>query len=141
MANGRANLSSRSLLGRRLWWLIAGRAATVIFLLIMGTTWKWNSQGASFNSSFRAVSPLIVTIAGLTLIYCSARLAWKNYVVQARLQFICDVVLVTWLVWITGVASSPYAALYIVIIAVASLFLGPRGAMIISIGCVAAFNG
>jgi hypothetical protein len=36
-----------------------------------------------------------------------------------------DVLLVTWLVWITGNANSPYAALYIVIISVASLFVGP----------------
>ena len=48
--------------------------------------------------------------------------------------------LVTWLVWITGAVHSPYAALYIVIISVASLFVGPRGAMITSIGSAAAFN-
>ena len=59
---------------------------------------------------------------------------------QARLQFFFDMLLVTWLVWMTGNAASPYAAIYIVIISVASLFLGPRDTMIASIGCAAAFN-
>jgi len=83
---------------------------------------------------------LILSVAGLTLVYCVARLAWKNYLVQARVQICLDVLLVTWLVWISGNISSPYAALYIVIISVASLFLGRRGALITSIGSAAAFN-
>ena len=47
---------------------------------------------------------------------------------------------VTWLVSATGNVSSPYAALYVVIISVASLFVGPRGAMITSVVSAAAFN-
>src|SRR5262252_6854088 len=141
MPTGRPTLSSRSPLGRRLWWLIAGRAATVIVLVIIGATWKWKSQGATLNSSLGLVSPLILTVAGLTMVYCIARLVSKNYIGQSRIQVVFDILLVTWLVWITGVSSSPYAALYILIISVASLFVGPRGAMITSIGCVAAFNG
>jgi two-component system sensor histidine kinase PilS (NtrC family) len=37
-------------------------------------------------------------------------------------------------------SQSPYVALYIVIIAISSLFLGPRGALITSVGCAAAFT-
>jgi two-component system, NtrC family, sensor histidine kinase PilS len=44
------------------------------------------------------------------------------------------------LVWITGAVHSPYSALFIVVISVASLFIGPRGALITSIGSAAAFN-
>src|SRR5213075_3016112 len=64
----------------------------------------------------------------------------ENFLAQARLQIAFDVLLATWLVWNTGYVNSPYAALYIVIISFASLFLGPRGALITSIGCAAAFN-
>jgi len=47
---------------------------------------------------------------------------------------------VTWLVWITGGVRSPYTALYIVVISVASWFIGPRSALITSIGSAVAFN-
>lgn len=109
-------------------------------LLLAGVVWKWNAPGNGLASSLRTVSPLILTVVGLSILYCAARLFWKNFLAQARFQFLADVVLVTWLVWTTGNISSPYAALYVVIIAVASLFLGPRGAMITSIGSAAAFN-
>src|SRR5436309_6041924 len=87
--------SPPSPLGRRLWWLIAGRAAAAVLLLLMAAAWKWNSQTNSINS-FRAVTPLMLSVAGLTLAYCIARLAWKNFLAQARLQILFDVLLVTW---------------------------------------------
>src|SRR6266536_3484172 len=131
--------SPQSPLGRRLWGLITGRAATGVLHLLIAGVWKWSSQSNPITS-FRSVTPLILTVAGLTLAYCVARLAWKDFLAQARLQILFDVVLVTWLVWISGNVSSPYVALYIVIISVASLFLGRRGALITSIGSAAAFN-
>ncbi|MFN2576334.1 MAG: nitrogen regulation protein NR(II) [Pyrinomonadaceae bacterium] len=127
------------LLGRRLWWLIGGRAATAVLLLLIAAAWKSNSHSNLLNSSM-AVAPLMLTVAGLTLVYCIARLAWKNFLAQARLQILFDVLLVTWLVWISGNFRSPYAALYIVIISVASFFLGPRGALITSVGSAVTFN-
>src|SRR5262245_66530980 len=140
MTNERVKLSWKSPLGRRLWWVISGRAAAVIVLIIIGALWKKSTQTSGLSNVIDALIPLIITVVGLTGVYCVARLAWKNYLAQARIQFVFDVLLVTWLVWLTGNANSPYAALYIVIISVASFFVGPRAAMITSIGCVAAFN-
>src|SRR5262249_14707366 len=85
-------------------------------------------------------TPLVLATIGLTALYSLARLTWKNYLLQARLQFSFDILLVTWLVWLTGNAASPYAALYIVIISVAGLFLGRRGTMICSVGSALAFT-
>ena len=45
----------------------------------------------------------------------------KALLFQARLQFVIDIILVTWLVWTTDVIHSPYIALYIVVIAASSL--------------------
>src|SRR5438034_8827635 len=127
-------------LGARLWWLISGRAAAVVLLLLITLLWKRSTPGPSLVNSLSIIAPIILTVAVLTLIYSAAHLLWKNFLVQARIQFFVDVFLVTWLVWVTGNVHSPYVALYIVIISVASLFLGPRGAMITSVGSVAAFN-
>lgn len=140
MASERANPSHESPLGRRLWWLISGRAATVIVLVLVGVGSKSSALGRGLVTALSVVAPIILTVVGLTILYVAARLLWKNYLAQARFQFFVDVLLVTWLVWSTGNVSSPYAALYVVIISVASLFVGPRGAMITSIGSAAAFN-
>src|SRR4029079_5212491 len=64
----------------------------------------------------------------------------KNILLQARFQLAVDVLLVTWLVWNSNVIQSPYVALYIVVIAVSSLFLGPREAVVTSVGCAVAFT-
>lgn len=127
---------SQTALGARLWWLILGRAAAAALLLLVGTFWKVGELG----NSLRRVAPVLITVALLTLGYAAANLLWKNARLQAQFQFIADVVIVSWLVWLTGNLHSPYSALYIVVISVSSLFIGPRGAMITSIGSAAAFN-
>src|SRR6185436_20066557 len=138
MASTGLDLNAASPLARRLWWLIAGRAATAVLLLLSAIAWR--SSVLAFGTINSKIAPLLLTVAGLSLIFVAVRLVWKNFLAQARLQILFDVLLVSWLVWNTGNVNSPYAALYIVIISVASLFLGPRGALITSIASAAAFN-
>src|SRR4051812_15575575 len=140
MTNKRPDASSQSPIGRRLWWLILGRATATILLSLIGVAWKWTAFGFGSLNTGNTLAPLILTLIGLTIVYGVARITSKNYLLQVRLQFVFDIVLVTWLVWITGNAASPYAAIYIVVISVSSLFLGPRETMITSIGCAAAFT-
>jgi len=126
--------------GTRLWWLIVGRAAVAVLVLLAGAVWARGTFAANVPDSLQSIKPLIVVVAALTLIYSAAHVLWKNYSLQARFQFLGDVLLVTWLVWITGAVRSPYTALYILVISAASWFTGPRGALITSIGSAAAFN-
>jgi two-component system sensor histidine kinase PilS (NtrC family) len=140
MTNDRADASSHSPLGRRLWWLILSRAAAILLVLLINIAWKSSLLGFSLTGKTSGLTLLTLSAIGLTIIYSVARLTSKNYLLQARLQFVLDIVLITWLVWITGNAASPYAAIYIVIISVSSLFLGPRDTMIASIGSATAFN-
>src|SRR5712692_10029993 len=111
-------LAPSTTLGARLWWLISGRAAAVVLLLLISVLWKRSTSGNGVINSL-TIAPIILTVAALTLIYCAAHLSWRNFLAQARLQFFADVFLVTWLVWATGNVHSPYAALYIVVISVA----------------------
>lgn len=126
--------------GRRLWWLILGRTAVTVLVILAGAVWARGTFATKTGDSLQSVKPLILVVTLLTLFYSAAHVLWKNYVVQARVQFFADVLLVTWLVWITGGVRSPYTALYIVVISVASWFIGPRGALIASIGSAVAFN-
>lgn len=123
--------------GSKLGWLIAGRLVTALLLSVVGTLWTTAGQASqSINKSLG----LLTIVACLTIVYALIFRLSKNILFQARFQLAVDVLLVTWLVWNSNVIQSPYVALYIVIIAVSSLFLGPREAVVTSVGCATAFT-
>jgi two-component system sensor histidine kinase PilS (NtrC family) len=123
--------------GSKLGWLIAGRMATALLLSVVGTFWTRTGEASqSINKSLG----LLTIVACLTILYALIFRLSKNILAQARFQLAVDILLVTWLVWNSNVIQSPYVALYIVIIAVSSLFLGPREAVVTSVGCAAAFT-
>src|SRR5215217_527476 len=123
--------------GSKLGWLIAGRLAVALLLSVVGTLWTSTGQASqSINKSLG----LLTIVACLTICYALIFRISKNILFQARFQLAVDVLLVTWLVWNSNVIQSPYVALYIVVIAISSLFLGPREAVITSVGCAVAFT-
>ena len=123
--------------GTKLGWLIAGRLIAAFLLSVLGTI--WTSNGDTAPAITKSLG-LLTVVASLTILYALIFRFSKNVLHQARFQLTIDVLLVTWLVWHSNVIQSPYVALYIVIIAVASLFLGPREAVITSVGCAVAFT-
>jgi two-component system sensor histidine kinase PilS (NtrC family) len=124
-------------LGHRLWWLIIGRVAAAVILFVLSITLF--SRGQSGDSE-RSALLIFIAVIVVSLIYAVALRAGGRARLQASVQFFVDVMLVTWLVWITGDVSSPFAALYIVIISVASILLGARAALVTSVGCAAVFT-
>ncbi|HEU4834150.1 MAG TPA: ATP-binding protein [Pyrinomonadaceae bacterium] len=123
--------------GSKLGWMIAGRLVTALLLSVVGTLWTSAGQASQLiNKSLG----LLTIVACLTILYALIFRLSKNILFQARFQLAVDVLLVTWLVWNSNVIQSPYVALYIVIIAVSSLFLGPREAVVTSVGCAVAFT-
>jgi two-component system sensor histidine kinase PilS (NtrC family) len=123
--------------GNKLGWLIAGRLVTALLLSVFGII--WTSSTDSQQSSNKSLI-LLTIVACLTIAYALIFRLSKNILAQARFQLAVDVLLVTWLVWNFAVIQSPYIALYILIIAISSLFLGPRGALITSVACAVAFT-
>ncbi|MDQ5846369.1 MAG: ATP-binding protein [Acidobacteriota bacterium] len=126
----------RHSLSEKLKWLIVGRLAAALFLVCARVLWV---EGNTRDAWIRML-PALSVICGLTVVYALARRFSPTVVLQARLQFFVDVILVTSLIWTTDVIHSPYIALYIVVIAAASLFLGPRDAIVTSVGCAVAFT-
>src|ERR1044071_468959 len=123
--------------GSKLGWMIAGRLATALLLSVVGTFWTRTSDPSqSINKSLG----LLTIVACLTILYALIFRLSKKILAQARFQLAIDVMLVTWLVWNSSVIQSPYVALYIVIIAISSLFLGPREAVVTSVACAVAFT-
>ena len=112
--------------------LIIGRFATAVLLFILNVVWtKARNPEQSLSKAFS----LLIIVGGLTALYFLVHRFSNRFLFQARLQIAIDVLLVTWLVWYSDVIHSPYIALYIVVIAVSSLFLGPRDAVVTSVGC------
>ena len=138
MVNDGHKGESGSVLGRKLLWLILGRLFGAILLLWAGSLWtRGNLRGPG---PWRSTGTILFVVAVLTLVYALARRFSRNLVLQTRAQFLVDILLVTWLVWLTNDAHSPYTALYIVIISLASIFLGPRDAITTSVVCAVAFT-
>jgi two-component system sensor histidine kinase PilS (NtrC family) len=131
-------LEKGSPLGRKLWGLILGRLGVLLILLAVSSIWTRSSTEP--RSSSQTLSVLLFVLF-LTLVYSLGHRFTRTLLFQTQLQFAVDILLVTWLVWSSDVINSPYTALYIVIISTSSLFLGPRGAVITSVGCAVAFTG
>jgi two-component system sensor histidine kinase PilS (NtrC family) len=123
-------------LGQKLWWLIIGRLASAVILFVARGFWI---HGGNLEAWVATLAPLFIVV-GLTLLYALARTFSKALLLQARVQFLIDIILVTWLVWTTDVIHSPYIAIYIVVIAASSLFLSPRDAVVISLACAVALT-
>lgn len=129
-------IEQRYSLAQKLWWLILGRLAAALILFGARIVWMKGSN----QPVWKQMLPPLLIVCGLTALYVIAHRFSQAFLFQARFQFLVDILLVTWLVWTTDVIHSPYIALYIVIIAASSLFLGPRDAIVASVGCSLAFT-
>jgi two-component system, NtrC family, sensor histidine kinase PilS len=123
--------------GSKLGWLIAGRLVTALLLSVFSTLWTRTGESQHLISKSLG---LLTIVACLTVVYALLFRLSRNILAQARFQLAIDGLLITWLVWNSTAIQSPYIALYIVIIAISSLFLGPRGALITSVSCAVAFT-
>jgi two-component system sensor histidine kinase PilS (NtrC family) len=129
-------IERRYSLGQKLWWLILGRVTAAFVLFFARTLWVHGNNPQAWTQMLRS----LLIVCSLTLLYALARLFSRALLFQARFQFTVDILLVTWLVWTSDVIHSPYIAVYIVVIGASSLFLGPRDAIVISVGCAVAFT-
>jgi two-component system sensor histidine kinase PilS (NtrC family) len=123
--------------GSKLGWLIVGRLVTAVILSVVATLWI---RAGEPQQTFQKSLTLLTIVSCLTIVYAIFFRVYKNIRMQARVQLAVDVFLVTWLVWDSEVIQSPYIALYIVIIAISSVFLGQREAVVTSVGCTVAFT-
>jgi two-component system, NtrC family, sensor histidine kinase PilS len=137
MAPGNNKIEQTNPLGQKLWWLIIGRLAAAMVLLLVDTLWTPVRGGPG---SLPNALTILLLVIGLTIVYSLAHRFSDLFGFQARVQFFVDILMVTWLVWRSDVIHSPYTALYIVIIASASVFLGPRGVAATAVGCTFAFT-
>ena len=127
-------------LRRRLWRLIAGRAGVTCVLLLLYVRLGESAQGAVQH---RLPGPLALGLAALaaTLVYALLlRFTRVSLSAQTGVQVAVDLLLISWLVAVSGDLHSPFAALYIVVISVASILLGVRAALVSAVGSALAYT-
>lgn len=114
--------------------VVAARAAIVVLLAYATAVWVGTEplsagRTGEFSSGLAA---FVVTALVLSVVYY----ALVEFVTKLRLQFlvqmVLDVFLVTWLLWETGDAASPYFPLYILLIGVCGAFLGKNETLFIA---------
>jgi two-component system sensor histidine kinase PilS (NtrC family) len=138
MGTGEKTIGQGRTLRAKLWWLIVGRMASAALLFVLSSTLFSREQAAVSDRSGRLIFIVVTILSTLYAITLRLNSRWR---LQASIQLSIDVLIVTWLVWATGDVRSPFAALYIVIISVASIFLGARAALVASVSCAAIFTG
>ena len=137
-----AQAKSGASLRRRLWWLISGRflLASALFGLSLLLGQNGAASGAVLDS-FNNTLTFGLAVLLLSALYAAAlRFSRVDVQLQAGAQIFCDVLLVTWLTGMRGDLHSPFVALYIVIISVAGIFIGVRGALVTSVACAACYT-
>jgi two-component system sensor histidine kinase PilS (NtrC family) len=119
--------------------LVIGRLIVVFLLLV--SSWVWYTGSLAFSFDNLPQGPLVVFVisVGLTAVYLLLLRISSNVNWQVRAQFILDAFLITWLVWQTGDLSSPYLTLYILLIAISSIYLKPAATLTLAAVCIALF--
>ncbi len=125
---------------QKLQTLIVGRLIVVFLLLV--TSWIWYSGTVQVSLDTFPGGPFLVFVVsvGLTAVYFLLSRISHAFDWQVRAQFLCDVLLITWLVWQTGDVTSLNITLYIVLIGVSSVYLRPRATFVMAVICVAFFS-
>ena len=113
--------------------LIVGRLLIIFLLLVSSWIWHGGRFKLTAENFPQGLFFVFLISVGLTIIYFAFVRFNKNYGWQVRAQFFLDALLTTWLVSQTGDLTSPYITLYIVLIAVSSIFLPAKETLLLSL--------
>ncbi len=116
----------------RLRWLMLSRVAIVTFLLGIATFIEVKGMG-TWSSIYESIlfKTIILTYV-LSIVYLSLLKYIRNLSVNIYIQSLCDVILITAMVYGTGGIQSIYSVFYPLVIIYAVLFLGRRGGLVIA---------
>lgn len=121
--------------------LMLSRVAFVTMLLGIATFVE--IKGEEFLPEISLFAFYVVVIAAyiLSIIYYLILHLTPNLKIPLYTQALCDVLLITSLVYATGGIHSIYAVFYTIVIIYSVIFLGRRGGLIIASACGIAYGG
>ncbi len=116
----------------RIWWLLFARVAIISFLLGVAAFIQVKGTESLSSASLLSVYYIIGITYALSIFYALLFKRLKNVEVNINIQSLCDVFLITLLVYVTGGIESIYSTFYPLIIIYTVLFLGRRGGILIA---------
>jgi two-component system sensor histidine kinase PilS (NtrC family) len=122
-------------------WLAAFRLVATSVLLVVLAARKWVTPEAELGGAETVGFSVVAAVYLLTLVYA---VALRKGVAGPRTvyaQILSDVLLASALVFITGVADSPFTFVYSVAVVSAAILLYQRGAIVAAIASTLAFGG
>ncbi|GAC1634771.1 MAG: ATP-binding protein [Candidatus Acidiferrum sp.] len=119
-------------------WLTRVRLLFIVLILAVGGAWPQYFPTSSAYRLFLPILVLWITLALLELILVRwiPHAAW-----QGGLQVACDAVMVTGVVYTTGLQDSYFNSLYLLVIIVATVLFSRRSAYIAAILCLFLLGG
>src|SRR5215470_16648246 len=119
-------------------WLTRVRLLFIVLILAAGVVWP---QYFPTSSPYRLFLPLIIlwiTFALLELIF----VRWMPHATwQGGLHVACDAVMVSGIVYATGLQDSYFNSLYLLVIIVATILFSRRAAYLTAAFCLALVSG
>jgi len=116
----------------RLRWLMLSRIAIVTFLLGIATFVELKGMQTLSEISASTLFKTIFLTYILSIVYLFLLKYVRNLSLNIYIQSLCDVILVTAMVYATGGIHSLYSVFYPLVIIYSVLFLGRRGGLIIA---------
>jgi len=120
------------ILTTRLRWLMLSRIGIISFLLGIATFVEIKGMGTLSAISASALFKTILLTYILSVVYLFLLKSVRNLSWNIYIQSLCDVLLITGMVYATGGIHSMYSVFYPLVIIYSVLFLGRRGGLIIA---------
>ncbi len=117
-------------LGRRLRWLMFFRVVIATLLLSVATFIRIKETGSSLQIALAPLYSIIVLTYLLSFACLFISQIIKNIRLNIYIQSFSDILLITWLVYVTGGIESIYSVFYPLVIIYTVLFLAGRGGLI-----------
>ena len=116
----------------RLRWLMLSRVAIVTFLLGIATFVEVKGMQTLSAISASILFKTILLTYILSIVYLFLLKYVRNLLFNIYIQSLCDVILITGMVYATGGIHSLYSVFYPLVIIYSVLFLGRRGGLIVA---------
>ena len=119
-------------------WLTRVRLLTILLILVVDLLWPQYVPASSTNHAFL---PILLVWATLGILHIAFVRWLPGAVWQGALQVASDVILISALVYTTGLQESYFISLYLLVIIVASILFSRRAAFVTAGVCLSILGG
>jgi len=118
-------------------WLARVRLLMIVLILAVGVFWPQYATGQPIGRLFLSIIIFWITLGSLELIL----VRWiPDAPWLGGLQVGCDIVVITGVVYATGIQDSYFISLYLLVIIIASILFSRQGSFLVAVACLVALS-